>query len=182
MASLPASIASIAGAIAIPACVLLFGITPPASRQSLADNQNRPASAVPGKKPSLKILYDGMLLNGRTFMFPTRAGLFALSSWQVKNDGSAPLPAGLAVRLYFSDSVGGSARPSIWEQLTSTDPAYPAEFLWKSQGAVNTGETRDLPGFENSGTGLIRSVKGKLVVSVGTGVAAEAIFLIRPVN
>lgn len=136
MVSPPAGFARIAGAITFPACVLLSGITPPASRQLFADNYNRPAPAAPGRKPSLKILYAGMPLSGRTFVLRTRAGAFALSSWQVKNDGSAPLPAGLSVRLYFSDSIGGSARPLIWEQLPSTDPAYPVEFLWKSRGTV----------------------------------------------
>lgn len=182
MVSPPAGFARIAGAITFPACVLLSGITPPASRQLFADNYNRPAPAAPGRKPSLKILYAGMPLSGRTFVLRTRAGAFALSSWQVKNDGSAPLPAGLSVRLYFSDSIGGSARPLIWEQLPSTDPAYPVEFLWKSRGTVNPGETRDLPDFENRGPGLVRSVRGKLVVSVAAGAAAEAFFLIRPVN
>jgi len=47
---------------------------------------------------------------------------------------------------------------------------------------MRPGETWDLPDFENNGAGLVRSVKGKLVVSAGADTLAEAIFLIRPVN
>jgi len=168
--------------IALAACFILIGFAVENVTRALADNPIRPAPAMPGKKPSVKILYGGTFLNGRTFVFPTRAGLFALSSWQLKNDGSEPLPAGSSVRLYFSGAVGGSAHPTNWEQLTSTDPAFPAAFLWRSPAAIRAGESSDLPEFENSGAGLIRSVKGKLVVSAGADTLAEAIFLIRPVK
>ncbi len=164
--------------IALTVSIVLTGL----NGRAFADNPSRPAPAMPGKKPSVKILYGGAILNGRTFVFPTRAGLLTLSSWQLKNDGTEPLPIGSAVHLYFSGPVGGSARPSIWEQRAGADPAFPAEFLWRSQAAMRPGETWDLPDFENNGAGLVRSVKGKLVVSAGADALAEAIFLIRPVN
>lgn len=188
----PASITS-RMAVILCASILLSeaSVSPPRNRtrsedgesnSQPADTKNHPAATLPAKKPSLQILYGGGLLNGRTFIFTTRGGIFTLSSWQVKNASPDSTPAGLSVRLYFSDSVGSSARPEIWEKQTSTDAAYPAEFYWKWQAPLGAGQTWDLPDFENSGAGLIRPVKAKLMVFSGGGAPAEAIFLIRPAN
>ena len=129
----------------------------------------------------LRILYEGVDLNGRTITVSGDPKALKLSEFQIKN-GADRATGTISLRLYFSKSVVSTIpfNPNYpWQPTTSDENGFPTAFYASGVAVVNPTETWNWPAFVGSLTEDLDEVSARLKIFYGAAHPAEANFVIR---